>query len=438
MTLQTVLSKIADIANETNAAVLHEFHDYMVKSGAGEHHLKNELYVSIIFAKHLNDTTFFDITKQAQIIEFLNTKKKLVAIDPDERWKTTWNDYLDGIKHFIRWLYNQRGKDDLSDPLTWETPEFVKIKKLKVKRLSPYADSEKWSREELMAIIPYSTHLRNKAALGLFWDLDARNHEVTKLEIRNLHLTEKYGEGEIPFQTKTGGGPILLTMSFPYVRDWLNAHPFKDNPRSRVICSLKNGAPIEPTAMWSMMKQLRGRIARLLRKGVVTDPEERIKLENLLRTKKWNPYCIRHSAITYDSDTLAEFALRKKVRWSMNSKQPGRYVSRRMGQNLKMQILEREGIEVAGSRIKPVVRQCPRCELVNSLEMKYCTKCAYPLSVSAYDEIKAKEQAKEKEIADLKKHIEKNDRQNEEFRKEILEAIRDKVRKGETAPANMS
>ena len=29
---------------------------------------------------------------------------------------------------------------------------------------------------------------------------------------------ENYGEGEIPHNTKTAGGPILLTFSFPYLR----------------------------------------------------------------------------------------------------------------------------------------------------------------------------------------------------------------------------
>ena len=51
------------------------------------------------------------------------------------------------------------------------------------------------------------------------WDLDARNHEVTLLKIKHIRLKEKYGEGEIPHQAKTGSGPILLTFSFPYVRD---------------------------------------------------------------------------------------------------------------------------------------------------------------------------------------------------------------------------
>ena len=35
------------------------------------------------------------------------------------------------------------------------------------------------------------------------------------------------------YEAKTGSGPILLTLSFPYVRDWLNEHPFKNEPNAR-------------------------------------------------------------------------------------------------------------------------------------------------------------------------------------------------------------
>ncbi|MDQ3853664.1 MAG: hypothetical protein M3299_12615 [Thermoproteota archaeon] len=90
--------------------------------------------------------------------------------------------------------------------------------------------------------------MRNKAALTLFWDLDARNHEVTMLKIKHIRLREKYGEGEVPHDAKTGGGPILLTCSFSYVRDWLNNHPFRNSPEARLICNLHNGSPIKPEA----------------------------------------------------------------------------------------------------------------------------------------------------------------------------------------------
>jgi len=179
------------------------------------------------------------------------------------------------------------------------------------------------------------------SVLPLLWDLDARNHEATLLRIKHLRLRERYGEGEIPHQSKTGTGPFLLTCSFPYVRDWLNEHPFQNELHAMAICNLKTGASVKPDALTSIMKQLRHRIILLLQNDYI---EERERLEFLVRTKKWNPYCIIHSAITSDSNFLPEYALKKKVRRSMNSKQGSRYIKRRMGTDLKKQILVHNGI----------------------------------------------------------------------------------------------
>ncbi|MGB8936697.1 MAG: hypothetical protein WCC17_16510 [Candidatus Nitrosopolaris sp.] len=106
----------------------------------------------------------------------------------------------------------------------------------------------------------------------------------------------------------------------------------------------------------------------------------------MLKTKKWNPYCIRHSAITSDSDYLPEYALKKKFRWSMNSKQGSRYIKRRMGGNLKNQILVHKEESAAAQR-KPSVLSCARCSLVNAMDNKFCSKCSYPLTPQAYEEI---------------------------------------------------
>jgi hypothetical protein len=132
-----------------------------------------------------------------------------------------------------------------------------------------------------------------------------------------------------------------LTTSFPYVRDWINEHPFKNTPDAYMICNLMTGAPIKPDAMWTMMNQLRNRILKMLEEGSIKDIKEKEKLEYLIKTKKWNPYCLRHSSISSDSDFLPEYALKKRVRWSMISKQGSRYIKRRIGDDLKNQILKK-------------------------------------------------------------------------------------------------
>jgi D-lyxose ketol-isomerase len=92
-----------------------------------------------------------------------------------------------------------------------KTPEFVKIKTKKSKRLSPYLESEIWEKDELLSIIKYEQHKRNKAALTLFWDLNGRNHEITMLKLKHIRIKQNYAEGEVTHEANAGSGPILLT-----------------------------------------------------------------------------------------------------------------------------------------------------------------------------------------------------------------------------------
>jgi integrase/recombinase XerD len=389
--LSTTINKIENMSNYSNSKTLIEFLTYMKNNGSSERHQNNNLNVMIEFSNFFDSSTaFYDINKKEQILLFLDTKIKDSEKDPEKRWITSWNHYLVRIKLFFRWLYNKYKEIERD---YWETPNFLKIKNKKTKRNSPYVESEIWEKDELLSILKYEPHKRNKAAITLMWDLNARNHELTLLRIKHVRLREKYGEGEIPYEAKTGSGPILLTLSFPYVRDWLNEHPFKNEPNARLICSLITGLPIRSDSLWTMMKQLKIRIKRLLQTGSITNSGEREQLEFLLKNKKFNPYCLRHSSISSDSDYLPEYALKKKVRWSMNSKQGTRYIKNRLGNDLKEKILQYNRIvSENGIKKKTSVNDCPRCELVNAIENKYCSKCSYPLKPEAYDEIKGLEE----------------------------------------------
>jgi hypothetical protein len=130
--------------------------------------------------------------------------------------------------------------------------------------------------------------------------------------------------------------------------------------------------------------------------GSLSDQQKQ-KLEHLLRVKKWNPYCFRHSSISHDADHLPEYALKKKVRWSMDSKQGKRYIKHKMGDDVKNKILERCGIKIADSKQpQSISKICWRCNYVNRSESKYCERsgCNSPLTQLALDEIKASEKAK--------------------------------------------
>jgi hypothetical protein len=87
-----------------------------------------------------------------------------------------------------------------------------------------------------------------------------------------------------------------------------------------------------------------------------------------------------------------------------------------MGNDLKQKILEYNGIispEI--SEKKPSILNCPRCNLVNVIENKYCSKCSYPLVPSAFEEIKMSEELKinqlndkyEKDMDEIRSKLEK-------------------------------
>lgn len=246
---------------------MHSFVDFMKSEDISHKYQKDNLFVILLYARYLGDKELSGVDRKQDIIEFLDTRSKDATIDPDQKWIRTWNDYLQRIKYFMRWLHN-----DPSLPRSdWQTPSFAQIKKKKTNRISPYAESELWERDDLLTVVKYESRRRNKAALTLLWDLNARNHEVTLLKIKHIRLGERYGEAEIPHESKTGGGAALLMCSFPYVRDWLNEHPFRNEPNANVICNLTTGSSVTADTLATVMKQLKKRIIGLIQSGSITN-----------------------------------------------------------------------------------------------------------------------------------------------------------------------
>ena len=138
--LSTTINKIQSLPNFSNSKIINEFLIYMKNNGSSERHQNNNLNVLIEFSNYFEPyITFYDINKKEQILSFLDTKIKDSSNDPEKRWITSWNHYLTRIKLILRWLYN---KDKEIDKDYWKTPEFLRIKNKKTKRISPYIESE--------------------------------------------------------------------------------------------------------------------------------------------------------------------------------------------------------------------------------------------------------------------------------------------------------
>ncbi len=101
-----------EIENSANAALVDEFYSFMKSNGTPESYQKNNLKAIINFAKWLQEgqdlssavATFYDINRKEMIPKYLDSKIKTLEADPEQKWITTWNDYLSPIKFFYRWL----------------------------------------------------------------------------------------------------------------------------------------------------------------------------------------------------------------------------------------------------------------------------------------------------------------------------------------------
>ena len=125
--------------------------------------------------------------QEEQILKFLNhrySQKEGKWVerehDGEGRYITSFNYYLRLLSVSFRWLLNRDKSDE-----NWGTPSFVKIKTKK-----PYDFDVIWHLDDILTIVTYEPELRNQAIITLLSDLDARNHEITALRIKNIVLDE--------------------------------------------------------------------------------------------------------------------------------------------------------------------------------------------------------------------------------------------------------
>ena len=139
-----LLTHVEEIGNDVNRQLIYEYHLYLVSRDTSTIYQKDNVKLVYMFAKFIGEfKTFYEIKDRETIVTLLDTRRKSKEEDPEQKWITTWNDYLWRLKMFYRWLYNvklkgennQRNCHDISN---WVTPAFVNINKKKTKRLSPY------------------------------------------------------------------------------------------------------------------------------------------------------------------------------------------------------------------------------------------------------------------------------------------------------------
>ncbi len=136
--LSTTIKNLESLESPVNSKLILEFYNYLRLNNTSESYQNQNIKALINFAKFLGPSRdFYQLSKKEDILAFLNTKMKSKETDPDGKWMRTWNDYLQRIKYFIRWLHNEKQRIDKDlepiEPSDWKTPSFAMIKEKKSK-----------------------------------------------------------------------------------------------------------------------------------------------------------------------------------------------------------------------------------------------------------------------------------------------------------------
>ena len=349
-------------------------------------------------SKFLKGKSYHDMTKQ-DILEFLTSLKKPETSDPNHRSIGTYNGRQMILSKFFRWLYSP----DESDYRKRVNPPCMNgIRKLPRKELSPYKPSDLWTDDEHSIFLKYCTIKRDKAFHAMAIDTSARPHELLNLKIGDIVFKKTSNGiqyGEIVVSGKTKSRTLPLIMSIPYVKEWIQEHPYRANPKAWLFISYSKQNRYGQVSRDGLLKKYaelyRNRyFPKLLGESHIPERDKAL-IKNML-TKPWNLYVFRHSALTQKSKILKESTLRDHAGWSTTSKMPQVYIHY-FGTESSNSLLEAYGITKSESTSSFPLKtiQCPNCNEPNKPGERFCISCKMVLKYDSYKQTVENELKKE-------------------------------------------
>jgi integrase len=384
--------------------IIAEQNEINIKASTVEWHVK----VLGQLLKYHKFKNFKYITKE-DILNYLNSLRKSSIDDPTNKSIGNRNNKQRVLLKFFKWLYNPK-----VDFKSRQTPECMQgIKVLPRKEISPYKPSDLWMQRDNEIFLRYCPSKRDKAFHYMAMDTSARPHELLNLKIKDIHFkisSNGMHYAEVLLSGKTKARTVPLLSSIPYVKDWINDHPFNENKNSWLFIALSKshfGNKISLDGLLRHYKdQYRDKLFPTLLKNN-TIPEADKAFIRYLLTKPFTLYIFRHSALTNKSQILKEHVLRDHAGWSMTSKMPQVYIHY-FGTESSKSLLKAYGIEKGDNQqlFAKMPKPCPNCNESNKPESPFCIKCKMVLSYDSYNEARNEDKHKieklENDIESLK------------------------------------
>jgi ribosomal protein L40E len=241
------------------------------------------------------------------------------------------------------------------------------------------------TEDEMIALLKAALNPRDKAFISLAFDIGPRPHEIGRLTIKDVKITEEGGTVTLPDRSKTGRRYVPIVFSIPYLYMWLRVHPLKGNKNAPLWVGLDKRTFAKPMMYPAIRK-------------AILSVAKRANLE-----KRVHAYLFRHSSATHAAaHGSTEFQMDMIFGWVYGSKHPKTYLHM-VGRDTKGAQNNRYGVktkeEAPKSKLAPKI--CPRCEWFNEFDAKKCFKCGSSLDKTYALELERKKEVGEKALNEL-------------------------------------
>jgi integrase/recombinase XerD len=251
------------------------------------------------------------------------------------------------LKTFFRWLHGYR-KYMYPPVVAWLHGSG------RANHLPVVSAQELFTEGEIRCLLEATYSTRDRAMWMVLWEGALRLGEALAMTVGAI-IFDEYGCYCL-VDGKTGQRRIRFVQATPYLREWLNVHPRRDQSASWLWTQEHRDRPLHPSTLRDNLT------AAAKRAGI--------------RHRVW-PHLFRHSRLTLNAKFMTEAELCVFAGWRQGSPQTRVYVHL-SGSDLDDKVLAHYGLkekeQINGEQVLQP-RACPRCAAQNPATGTLCYRC---------------------------------------------------------------
>lgn len=299
------------------------------------------------------------VSKDIDTLTKQDMKKFMAQIESSDYGEWSKQGFRIAMKKFYRWLYTEKKGQKLRQG---EYPEIVEWINTTMKESKKKLPEATLNEDDVKLLIENTENLRDKALIMLLWDSGCRISELLNLQLKDLNFDE-HG-ATIVVEGKTGARRVRLIPSVPYLANWKENHPLKNEPKAHLFVGLGT-------------KNFHKRLAYSTIECMLRKLKDKSGIK-----KRINPHAFRHARATFYASRVPESVMKEAFGWTQKSQMVATYVHL-SGKEVDRRILEAQGVkgEEKKEESKLTPKKCPRCEMMNPATANFCNRCNSPLDL---------------------------------------------------------